>query len=97
MDRVLFIDFCNLIVASFMYDNLKVVKYTFKSSLYMHYPSYNYHTRNNNVMLLLYPTIEVIRTNYRYQFVSFWNGILKYIKCQRLRTDFKIALTDYYL
>ena len=60
---------------------LKHNKYpTLRSFLYVSYPSHNYHTRNNNDMLLPYPRVEAIRMNFRYQFVKVWRGNPEYVK-----------------
>ena len=54
-----------------MYNNLKRDKYpTLRSTLYMFYPSHNYHTINNNDMLLPDPRVEAIQISFRYKFVK---------------------------
>ena len=76
-------DIYELTAASYMYNILRHIIYpTLKSSLCIYYPSHNYHTRNNNDMLLSYPKVEAIRTNFRDQFVKVWRGVPEYIKCQ---------------
>ena len=70
---------------------------TLRSSLYMSYPRYNYHTRNNNEMIQPYSRLEAIRMNFGYQFIKFWLGVPEYNKCQRTWTSFKCSPTDYYL
>ena len=76
-------------VASYMFNIFKQGKYyTLRSSLYMSYPSHNYHTRNSNVMLLPYPRVEAIRRIF---------DIPVSIKCHRSYPMFKNTLTDFYL
>ena len=59
-------DIYKLTAASYMYNILKHNKYpTLRSSLYMSYPSHNYHTRNED-MLVPYPRVEAIWMNFRY-------------------------------
>ena len=77
---------------------LKHNKYpTLKSSLYMSYPSHNYHTRNSNDMLLPYLRVEATRMNFCYQFVKVWLGVPDYIKYQRHYQSFENAPTDFSL
>ena len=91
-------DIYKLTEALYMYNIFKYNKYPcLRFSLYMSYPSHDYHTRNNNDMLLPSPRVEAIRMNFFYQFVKVWLGIPEYIKCQRTCAKFNNALTDYYL
>ena len=64
-----------------MYNILKHDKHpTPRPSLYMSHPSRNYHTRNNNDLLLPYPRVEAIQINFRYQFVKVCFRVPEYIK-----------------
>ena len=90
--------FFKLKAALYMYNILRHKKYhTLRSSLYMSCPSHNYHTWNNNDLLLPYPRVETIRMNFRYQMGKVWLRISEYIKCQRTWASFKNALIDNYL
>ena len=76
-------DINKLMAASYMYNILKHNKNaTLRSSFYVSYPSHNCHAGNRNDILLPYPRVEAIRTNFRYQIVKIWLGVPEYIKCQ---------------
>ena len=90
--------FYNLNEASYMYNILNQGKYpTLRASLCISYPSHNYVTRNNNEMFLLFPRVEAIRMNFKYQYVKVWLEMPEFIKSQRTFLQLKNAVPEFSL
>ena len=66
-----------------------------KRQLFLEDPGHNYDTRTANTLRLPFPRVEVIRMNFRYQFVNIWNGIPEDIKSKPSKKSFKRAYIQY--
>ena len=85
-------------VAYYLYNILNQGKYpTLRPSLCISYPSNKYVTKNSNEVLLLFPWVEAIRMNFKYQFVEVWLKMPDFIKFQRSYQQFKKASSELYL
>ena len=70
---------------------------TLISDLNLKFRDHSHSTRYRNNMVVPFPRVNVVKINYKYQFVKIWNDLpnqLEYISS--LRT-FKRMLTSYYI
>ena len=70
---------------------------TVQANLHISYPNHNYGTRHRNNLLLPFPNVSAVRTNYSYQCKSVWNSIPEGIKSNVTLKRFKRELIDYFI
>ena len=70
---------------------------TIRNNLYLSYPEHDHNTRNSTDLVLPFPRVEVIRYNFRYQFVNVWNSIPVHLKQLTKVSTFKKAVMNHFL
>ena len=91
-------DIYRMKVALYMYKVLVHGEYpTLQNNLYLVHPQHSHDTRSSTNLTLPFPRVEVIRMNFRYQFVDVWNSIPDVIKCIPTAKAFKRSLSNLYL
>ena len=91
-------DIYRMKVALYMYKVIAHGEYpTLQNNLYLVHPQHSYDTRSSASLTLPFPRVEVIRMNFRYQFVNVWNTIPDEIKCLQTVKAFKRSLSNLYL
>ena len=70
---------------------------TLLNNLELLYPEHSHNTRTSSNLILPFPRVEVIRMNFRYQFVNVWNSVPAHFKILPTLKTFKKSLVKFYL
>ena len=94
-------DVYKLNIGCFMY---RLINHNFSASLGeyldLHSASHNINTRQRNDFIVPFSSVDDIRLNFKYQFITIWNSVPHYIKVSKTISQFKnnyrqFLLTNY--